>query len=91
MCIRDRNHAWFVAFGPVEDPEISVLALVEHGGGGSKAAAPVVRKILSYYIDNIYNPVSEGANQAGLDSSNKIKFSDKLQMAFNLHSGIRSY
>jgi len=42
-----------------------------------------VRKILSYYIDNIYNPVSGGANQAGLDSSNKIKFSDKLQMAFN--------
>ncbi|GIT70637.1 MAG: hypothetical protein Ct9H300mP28_04510 [Pseudomonadota bacterium] len=27
---------------PVEDPEISGLALVEHGGGGSKAAAPVV-------------------------------------------------
>ncbi len=77
-----QNHAWFVAFGPVEDPEISVLALVEHGGGGSKAAAPVVRKILSYYIDNIYNPVSGEANQAGLDS-NKIKFSDKLQMAFN--------
>ncbi len=77
-----QNHAWFVAFGPVEDPEISVLALVEHGGGGSKAAAPVVRKILSYYIDNIYNPVSGEANQTGLDS-NKIKFSDKLQMAFN--------
>ena len=78
-----QNHAWFVAFGPVEDPEISVLALVEHGGGGSKAAAPVVRKILSYYIDNIYNPVSGGANPARLDSSNKIKLSDKLQMAFN--------
>ena len=77
-----QNHAWFVAFGPVEDPEISVLALVEHGGGGSKAAAPVVRKILSYFIDNIYNPVSGGANQAGLDS-NKSKFSEKLQMAFN--------
>ena len=77
-----QDHAWFVAFGPVEDPEISVLALVEHGGGGSKAAAPVVRKILSYYIDNIYNPVSGEAHQAGLDSK-KIKFSDKLQMAFN--------
>ena len=55
---------------------------MEHGGGGSKAAAPVGRKILSYYIDNIYNPVSGEVNQAGLDS-NKIKFSDKLQMAFN--------
>ena len=48
-----QNHAWFVAFGPSEDPEISVLALVEHGGGGSKAAAPVVRKILTYYSEQI--------------------------------------
>ena len=41
-----QNHAWFVAFGPAEDPEISVIALVEHGESGSGAAAPVVRKIL---------------------------------------------
>ena len=62
--------------------ELSRKSVPASGGGGSKAAAPVVRKILSYYIDNIYNPVSGEANQAGLDS-NKIKFSDKLQMAFN--------
>jgi penicillin-binding protein 2 len=71
-----------VAFGPVEDPEISVLALVEHGGGGSKAAAPVVRKILSYYIDNIYNPDTEKVNRKRFNSKN-IKYSDRLQMAFN--------
>ena len=77
-----QNHAWFVAFGPAENPEISVLALVEHGGGGSKAAAPVVRKILSYYIDNIYKPNSENTRNNNLKSQ-KIKFSDRLQMAFN--------
>ncbi|MBS1255764.1 MAG: Peptidoglycan D,D-transpeptidase MrdA [Deltaproteobacteria bacterium] len=77
-----QNHAWFVAFGPVEDPEISVLALVEHGGGGSKAAAPVVRKILSYYIDNIYNLDTEKVNRKRFNSKN-IKYSDRLQMAFN--------
>ena len=77
-----QNHAWFVAFGPAEDPEISVLALVEHGGGGSKAAAPVVRKILSYYIDNIYKPKNEQTLNNHIDSKN-LNFSERLQIAFN--------
>ena len=77
-----QNHAWFVAFGPAEDPQISVLALVEHGGGGSKAAAPVVRKILSYYIDNIYNPKSEKSTQNYPNSINN-DFTELLQIAFN--------
>ena len=76
-----QNHAWFVAFGPAEDPEISVLALVEHGGGGSKAAAPVVRKILSYYIDNIYQPKTGQAQQNSSELKNR-KFSDRLSTAF---------
>jgi penicillin-binding protein 2 len=71
-----------VAFGPAEDPEISVLALVEHGGGGSKAAAPVVRKILSYYIDNIYIPKTEQTQQNNVELTNR-KFSDRLRTAFN--------
>ena len=77
-----QNHAWFVAFGPVEDPEISALALVEHGGGGSKAAAPIVRKILTYYIDNIYKPKPQKTVQSDLESK-YIKFNDRLQKAFN--------
>ena len=77
-----QNHAWFVAFGPAEDPEISVIALVEHGESGSGAAAPVVRKLLSYYIDNIYKPKSQNTVQTNLNSEN-IKFSTRLQMAFN--------
>ena len=76
-----QNHAWFVAFGPAEDPEISVLALVEHGGGGSKTAAPVVRKILSYYIDNIYQPKTEQILKNNVESIN-WKFSDRLRTAF---------
>ena len=77
-----QNHAWFVAFGPAEEPEISVLALVEHGGGGSKAAAPVVRKILSYYIDNIYIPNTEQTQENNVELTN-LKFSDRLRTAFN--------
>ncbi len=44
------NHAWFVAFAPVEDPEIAVAVLVEHGGGGGAVAAPLARRIIAAYF-----------------------------------------
>lgn len=42
------EHAWFAAFAPVEDPEISVIVYLYHGGEGSVAAVPVVREILTH-------------------------------------------
>lgn len=44
---RRRDHGWFVGFGPVEQPRYAIAVLVEHGGGGSKAAAPVARDIMT--------------------------------------------
>ena len=41
---KERDHAWFVAFAPVEDPKYAISVLVEHGGSGSSAAAPVAKK-----------------------------------------------
>lgn len=41
-----RDHALFVAFAPFDDPRFAVSVVVEHGGGGSKAAAPIARDIL---------------------------------------------
>jgi len=43
---RLRDHAWFVAFAPVEKPEIAVVVLVEHGGHGSSSAAPLAKEII---------------------------------------------
>ncbi len=40
-----RDHALFVNFAPYENPKIAVAVIVEHGGGGSKAAAPIARDI----------------------------------------------
>ncbi|MCO4753117.1 MAG: penicillin-binding protein 2 [Bacteriovoracaceae bacterium] len=45
-----RHHGVFVAFAPYDDPQIAVAALVEHGCGGSSAAAPVVEKVVSQYM-----------------------------------------
>lgn len=43
---KTKNHALFVGYGPVKDPRYAVAVVIEHGGGGSKAAAPVARDIL---------------------------------------------
>jgi penicillin-binding protein 2 len=45
-----RHNALFVAFAPAEDPRIALFVVVEHGGSGSKAAAPVARKILDAWL-----------------------------------------
>ncbi len=49
---RFNDHAWFAAFAPVDKPEITVAVLVEHGGHGGSAAAPVARKIIEEYVKN---------------------------------------
>lgn len=43
---RERDHALFVGFAPVRAPRYACAAIVEHGGGGSAVAAPIVRDIL---------------------------------------------
>ena len=47
----ERDHAWFVAFAPVHDPKYAISVLVEHGGSGSSAAAPVAKKIIKKVIE----------------------------------------
>ena len=46
-----RDHAWFVAFAPYENPMIAVVVLVEHGGHGGSAAAPIAGKLIKSYIE----------------------------------------
>jgi penicillin-binding protein 2 len=41
-----RDHALFVAFAPYDDPKYAVAVIVEHGGGGSKVAAPIARDVM---------------------------------------------
>ncbi|HPA59726.1 MAG TPA: penicillin-binding protein 2 [Synergistales bacterium] len=43
------DHAWFVGFAPVENPEIVVVAMVEHGGHGASIASPIVKDVIKGY------------------------------------------
>jgi penicillin-binding protein 2 len=47
---RKRDHAWFIAYAPADDPKIAVAVLVENGGFGASAAAPIGRKVLDAYL-----------------------------------------
>ncbi len=48
---KNRDHAWFIAFGPYKNPRYAMSVLVEHGGSGSKAAAPLAKKLMKAVID----------------------------------------
>ena len=65
-----RDHALFVSFAPVDNPRFAVAMIVEHGGGGSAAAAPIARDImlqalydgeppLSAYPSNVRGKIQE--------------------------------
>ena len=47
---RLRDHAWYLAYAPATDPKIAVAVLVENGGFGAQAAAPVARAVFDYYL-----------------------------------------
>ncbi|MBC7502937.1 MAG: penicillin-binding protein 2 [Herminiimonas sp.] len=47
---RHRDHSLYIAFAPADKPRIALAIIVENGGFGSEAAAPIVRKALDYYL-----------------------------------------
>lgn len=45
-----RDHSWFIAFAPADQPKIAMAVLVENGGFGAAAAAPIARKLTDFYL-----------------------------------------
>ena len=62
---KERDHAWYIAFGPYRDPRYAVSVLVEHGGSGGKNAAPLAKKLFKLIIDR--HDVREKIRQQGLE------------------------
>jgi penicillin-binding protein 2 len=54
----NRDHAWFVSYAPVENPQVAIAVLVEHGGHGGEAAAPMAKKVFEKLIAQ-QNPAAE--------------------------------
>jgi len=49
--LKDKNHGWFVAFAPADNPELTVVVLTEHSCSGSTGSAPIARDIFKAYFD----------------------------------------
>ena len=65
--------SWFVAFGPLPDPQYVVCVVIDQGGYGAAAAAPVVRHIFDYLVAHPVSPVKFGlpAPSTGVQSSRR--------------------
>ena len=48
---KSRDHALFIAYAPVSDPKYAISVVVEHGGSGSKAAAPIAKKVIKKVLE----------------------------------------
>jgi penicillin-binding protein 2 len=63
---RQRDHSLYTAFAPADKPRIAIAIIVENGGFGAEAAAPIVKKALDYYllgkkpVDKDKTPVEKG-------------------------------
>ncbi len=51
MVYEDRDHALFVGFAPYKNPRYAISVVIEHGGTGSSAAAPVAKKVIKKILD----------------------------------------
>jgi penicillin-binding protein 2 len=51
-----RNHAWFASYAPAERPELVVVVFVEHGGMGSRVAAPIAKAVHERYFGAVLDP-----------------------------------
>ena len=47
---KHHDHALFIAFAPAKNPKIALAVLVENGGFGAQAAAPVAKKMIDYWL-----------------------------------------
>jgi penicillin-binding protein 2 len=69
---RLRDHSWFIAFAPMENPKIALAVIVENGGFGARAAAPIARAVLDYFLlgkrpQGMQAPVDDDAEQEESD------------------------
>jgi penicillin-binding protein 2 len=47
---RHRDHALFIAYAPADNPKIALAVIVENGGFGARAAAPIARAVIDYHL-----------------------------------------
>jgi penicillin-binding protein 2 len=67
-----RDHALFTAFAPADHPSIALALVVENGGWGAEAAAPIARKVLDYWLIDRLKPGAEAVAVAAAASATAV-------------------
>jgi penicillin-binding protein 2 len=64
-----RDHALYIAFAPVEAPRIALAIIVENGGFGAQAAAPIARQVIDYYLLGKVPPGAAAPDEAAVENA----------------------
>lgn len=75
-----KDHAWFVAYAPSEEPKIAVAVIIEHGEHGSSAAAPVAREMIRTYLELPEDRVAK-AIAAAVEERRQPSETDEIEYA----------
>ncbi len=73
---KDRDHAFFVAYAPLDKPRYALVVAVEHGGGGGMVAAPIASSIMRQVLEMELDDIKK-AKQERQESVSKINLKDK--------------
>mgnify|MGYP000776730502 FL=1 len=63
-----RDHSWFIAYAPADKPSLVLVCIVEQGGYGSTASAPIIYEVLNNYLlgyPNLQPEAQDGNKPAG--------------------------
>jgi penicillin-binding protein 2 len=66
---RLRDHAWYIAYAPVDKPVIAVAVLVENAGFGAATAAPIAKEVFDYYLDRKSINVTDAKTNKPLEAA----------------------
>jgi len=69
---KDKTHAWYTGYAPVDKPQITATVLMEAGGEGSTNASPVVKEIFRYYFSEDKNNLIKDLGSIATESARTL-------------------
>jgi len=73
-----KDHAWFIAFAPADNPKIAITVLVENSGFGGSISAPIARELIRYYVKDNKKPLPSSIRTATKQSGPAAMQPDSL-------------